>query len=218
MEQRLKEQKLEAKRQLDRVLEDNQHFQAAKQAALAAERKEEKQCMEDYSKVLEKQEMQRAEQLKKIQALQEANEAQGVGRGETKRWMDPTLIEKHAMELTKRAIMKEESDRETNSRMNKEYKQALDKQLTDKKEAQKQKEKLKQDEKARILSEVSMEAKRQEERKKSRSLACMKFKSSLDKQLMEHKRDIVSKMGMTWCERQLNSTILKQARQQQSSS
>lgn len=91
VEQSVKQQ---SRAHMKQVIEENavQRAQRDMQAKLQVE--QDIKLMEEYAAALEKQEKARLEQLERVKAVQARQAEEAAARPESKRWMDPELIQR----------------------------------------------------------------------------------------------------------------------------
>lgn len=209
--QKKKQAKIKAKEEMKLVLEENSRYQEEKILQGKADREESKRCMEEYAKILQKQEDQRKSQLEKIKQIQSAQEISCPAL-HSKRWVDDALVNKQAQE---KEMQQSEQETMKNDKINKsreEMMKVLEKQVEEKL-ARKAKEK-----KDKALDKAAMAAMHAEARNERNirlqkaANACINLKNGLDDQIREQRNAIRAKIGMNHFEKCFNAKLLNRAK------
>ena len=201
----------EAKKRMDHLLKENGRFEKQKREEEKRERENKKRCMEEYTKMLERQDAERSQHLARIQAIQAAREAEAGDRGDLKKWMDPSLIDKQAKEKEWAALAKEMEEKKAKSEARKKVVATLDVQLLEKREKCKKVRAEKQMEKERIREGEKKAKDMAKSERRGAAKKCASFKEALDRQLKEHAISIIQDSRMNRVEKQINAKLLRRA-------
>lgn len=209
----IKDQKLKARAELESVLEENQKSQKLNMDRVKADKEENKRCMEEYSRMLLKQERQREYQLQKIQEIQKAQEVTSACHAlHAKKWIDDSVVAKQASEFEKKQSEREKDLLEQQKKNQKNLVTTLNAQMEEKRmerEREKQRKSVEKDALI-VMNEETKQIKEREIQKAAN--ACIKLKNGLDEQIMQQKRAIRANMGMNHLEKCLNARVLRQVK------
>ena len=209
--QKKKQAKMKAKNEMRLVIQENSRYQEEKILQGKADREESKRCMEEYAKILQKQEDERKFQLEKIKQIQSAQEISCPAL-HTKRWVDDALVNKQAREKEMQQCEQENEKNENLKKSKEEMMRILEKQVEEKL-ARKAKEK-----KDKALDKAAMAARHAEARGERNirlqkaANACINLKNGLDEQIREQRNAIKAKMGMNHFEKCFNAKLLNRAK------
>lgn len=209
----LQELKSKARIELESVLEENQKSQSQKLEQAKAEKEESRRCMEEYSRILLKQEEARKEQLKKIQAIQKAQETSSARQPlYVKKWVDDAVVAKQASELEKKQAEKEKNMLEQQMKEKRNLISILDAQVEEKRAERARERSRKADEKVKVqvLHQETKHVRAKELQRAAK--ACIRMKHGLDEQLVQQKKAFHASMGMNHLEKSLNATMLRQVK------
>ncbi|KAI8112314.1 hypothetical protein M9434_003637 [Picochlorum sp. BPE23] len=204
--------KMQAVKELESVYQENKQLQRKKKEEKEAEKEESKRCMEEYTRMLLKQEDERRMQLKKIQEIQDRQEMISMSNSTcTKRWIDDALVEKQAKENDMKYMAESKAKTEKKARANEECIEILNRQVQEKLERQKEQAQMKESERLKLAGMKKESNIKQHLAIQKATDACIKLKEGLDTQIREQRKAKMSRIGMNSMERRLNAKILRKA-------
>lgn len=191
------------------MLEENQKSQKQKIEQAKAEKEENKRCMEEYSRMLFKQEQERKKKIEKIQEIQKKHEATSACHAfHAKRWVEDSIVAQQASEIERKQV-----ERDIDMIMQKKKRKmslvsVLNAQMEEKR-AERAKERYgKSVEKEKLtVMNAQVQQMRQNEIQNAAN-ACVRLKTGLDEQIRRQRKAIRDNMGMNQKERCLNATVL----------
>jgi len=207
----MKNQRSKARDELQSVLEENQKSLKQKLEQARADREENKRCMEEYSRMLLKQEQERKNQLDKVQKIQKDQEVTSACHSlHTKRWVEDTVVEQQAADLERKQAERDTEMLKQQQKRKKSLVAVLNAQLEEKK-AQRAKERHRKSVEKDKLMAMNAETQDLREREIQRAAkACMKLKSGLDEQIRQQRKAIRDNIGMNHTEKCMNAKMLRQ--------
>jgi len=201
------EARLSAKKALKDYLLSNETNKKLKEEAKQKAWAEDKAFKAAWEAILDKQERERAERLIKLKAIQAAQEAEAKLRPESKKWIDPAIIEKYYKEREDARAREDDERQRRLKEGGKAMAERLAAQIVERQEAKmKQRE---EDEAAakRVLDRVAQEEAREQERQRKMAAEKLRFRAELEAQMKENAlRRRVAPMTLT--ERQINAQLL----------
>lgn len=205
------EQKRKARAELEFVLHENKKSQRQKLDKARAEREENKRCMEEYSRMLSKQEEQRKMNFLRIQEIQKVQESTNARHAlHSKRWVDDDVVARQASELEKKQAERDKLRFEQKHKNKIDLITTLDAQIQEKHAKRAKEMEKKSAEKDNVVATNAKSKQIMDRELQMAADARMKLKHGLDVQIMQQKRSILANKGMNHSEKALNSKMLQQ--------
>lgn len=197
---------------MNAVIEGNVAAERARRNARAAEQAFDRQCMEQYSRILAKQEAERAAQLDRVRAVQAAQAADAATRPPIKRWVDVEVIERQAAKAEAQAAQREAERIAAATAVARACADEIAQQLKEHEAARAAAAAERAAERHAVAVAAASAAAEDAQRARKVADASRRLKEDLDAQLAE-KRANPPHIGMDENERKLNAGILKAAKE-----